>query len=224
MFKESKDTQRVFLIYGPPGSGKTSIAREICRIIDWKYISVGEITRREISKGTSLGNRIKDCLERVVEYPPELIAEVMNPYITEAICQGKCLVIDGYPKYAREVPLFCKLIRESGLAVAGVVVLDVSFKEALKRSRGRRVCINCGFHTKEAIRYCTICGEEMRGRDDDEFEVFSRRFRDHLESVQETLDTLRKESPFLRICQINADLDFSRVLEEVYNFFTDTPG
>jgi len=64
----------------------------------------------------------------------------------------------------------------------------------------------------------------MRGRDDDEFEVFSRRFRDHLESVQETLDTLRKENPFLRICQINADLDFSRVLEEVYNFFTDTPG
>jgi len=224
MFEKSKSRQKIFLIYGPPGAGKTSIALEICKREGWNYISVGEITRREISKGTDLGNRLRDCLEKVVEYPPELIAEVMDPYITKAVQEGRFLIIDGYPKYKKEIPLFCNLIREIGLVIAGVAVLTVDFEEALKRSRGRRVCESCGFYTKEAISRCIICGEKIGERDDDEFEIFSRRFRDHLESIQETIEALRKEKPSLRICEIDANPDFPTVLEEVYNFFKNMPG
>jgi adenylate kinase family enzyme len=68
----------IILLYGPPASGKTTLAKGISNNFDISYLSVGQITRREIANKTDVGHRLKKYLDDVVEYPVEFIGDIVE--------------------------------------------------------------------------------------------------------------------------------------------------
>jgi adenylate kinase family enzyme len=53
-----KDSPRCIFISGSPGSGKRTQCRKIVEKYGFKIISVGELLREEIKKGTEEGKKI----------------------------------------------------------------------------------------------------------------------------------------------------------------------
>ncbi|MBI5133819.1 MAG: nucleoside monophosphate kinase [Candidatus Taylorbacteria bacterium] len=201
------------IMYGPPTSGKTKTALELSARTGYSYLSVGNITRSEISKGTADGILLKACLDAVVEYPPELIARVVESRLRSLRdTAAKGVILDGFPKYKGEVGLFLTLCDSLSIRIDKVIVLDLGLKEALRRASLRRICGECltQFMASEAVGgRCPACGGEMKVRDDDQPKNLERRYRDHSLSLRETLDALGDAS------RTRADIDAGQKPEDV---------
>ncbi len=208
------DANKYFIIYGPPGSGKTTVAQEVCKRIGVSYLSVGEITRREIATLSDLGLELKSCLDRVVEYTPELITRVMKPYILSARLSG--FMLDGYPKYPNEVSPFISVLEEGNMQISGVLILSLSLREAMERVSNRKVCLGCGKQFSSTIRVCSSCKGILVRREDDQPAIFSRRFRDHASTISQTTSFIRKYVSPEHVFAIDASLTTDKVLDQVY--------
>ena len=51
------------LLFGPPGAGKGTQAKLICKKFSLDHISTGDILRNEISKGSNLGVTAKQIID-----------------------------------------------------------------------------------------------------------------------------------------------------------------
>jgi adenylate kinase len=185
--------ERVNLLYGPPASGKSSVAKEICATRNIEYLSVGDITRREIASGSPRGQELEDCLNRVIEYPVELITSVVEERIIQTLNNGLDFILDGYPKYPWEAEAFLGLLERSNLRIRLIIVIDIPLEEAIKRVAERRICQNCLSQTDIKTNpgdNCIKCGGALIIREDDRPEILRRRYGDYESTIDSTLKIL----------------------------------
>ncbi|OGM92415.1 hypothetical protein A2755_01495 [Candidatus Wolfebacteria bacterium RIFCSPHIGHO2_01_FULL_48_22] len=142
---------KAFLLYGPPASGKTTIADFLSNRLNAKYISVGFVTRKEIARQTILGRELKKCLDAVIEYPAKLISTVMEKEIETAKSKFHALIIDGFPKYEWEIPEFLKILNKQTIGINGVFIIDLPFETVKKRVKSRRICKSCLNQQEEGV-------------------------------------------------------------------------
>ena len=48
---------------GPPGSQRHDVAKSLAEYFQWKYISIGDLLRKEEAKKSEDGKRIQDCMQ-----------------------------------------------------------------------------------------------------------------------------------------------------------------
>jgi adenylate kinase len=190
-----------YLLYGPPASGKTYLALKLQREHGFHYLSVGEITRREIASDSTEGRQLKYYLDNVLEYPPELISGVLRMEIARVPRSCKHVFLDGFPKYDREVKSFLKMLADLAIRLVAIVLLECPLAEVLRRVSQRRMCRGCGRQcTANRNARCPHCNGDLVRRDDDEPIVLQRRYRDYTTSIAETLEFLKAcEAPIVRI-------------------------
>ncbi|MFA4990923.1 MAG: nucleoside monophosphate kinase [Candidatus Paceibacterota bacterium] len=221
-----REKERIFLLYGPPGSGKTTVGEEVEQRSGGtlKYLSVGKITRGEITRQSEMGMKLKEYLEKVEEYPPTLIGELVRKHILEAAEAGGAMIVDGFPKYPAEAPYFLKIIEEGDFSLKTIIILDISREESLERTAKRRICQNCqgqfSLRNEEEAK-CPFCGNSLCRRDDDEKEILMRRYNDYYKSIGDTLNVLG--SSVKRTVHINGESSFGKVLEEVWKVINISP-
>ena len=203
-----RDNPPLYLVYGPPGSGKTSVMANL----PISYLSVGEITRKEISRKTVDGLALKGYLDRVVEYPPELIGRVVFPHLTAATLVGLPIVLDGFPKYEQEALPFKEMVKSCGLNLTGVINLGLSVEEALARVAGRIICSGCGRQVdiSGGISNNCTCGGLLEIREDDQPHILRRRYSDYEKTVEKTIGALGK----CLVIDINAERPLAEVRRE----------
>jgi len=181
------------LIYGPPASGKTTLASAWAQRAGAEYLSVGEMTRGEISRGTATGKELRSYLNRLLGYPVELIAGIVGDRLASVVRTGKPFILDGFPKYNREVPPFIEMLTKNKLRITSTVIIDLPLEVALERIANRRLCLSCDRQvsvvTPEQIS-CSFCGESLIERQDDSLMEIGRRYRDHIGALSKTLSLL----------------------------------
>jgi adenylate kinase len=181
------------------------------------YISVGSVVRREIDLGTPLGDELKGYLERVEEYPADVIGRVMGPRILRF--SDKKSVLDGFPKYGREADWFERFSLENGLKLGSVAVLSVTLEEAKRRVVGRKYCDRC--HEMVTIEgglvACVKCGGSLKVRDDDSPEILERRFYDFDVYMSQTLPVLHRIAK--SVVEINGMQSKEKVVSDLVDVF-----
>ena len=87
----------IIILLGPPGSGKGTQANFIQNKLSIPHLSTGDILRKEISRGSNLGNKAKSFIDRGHLVPDNELLNIMSKRLNEKDVK-KGFLLDGYPR------------------------------------------------------------------------------------------------------------------------------
>ena len=168
------------VLLGPPGAGKGTQAAKIVDKYGIPHISTGDIFRENIKKGTELGKKAQEYMNRGELVPDDLVIEIATTRLLEDDCRNGFL-LDGFPRTVHQAEKLDEFLAAHGGQLDKVIDIAVGKDELMTRLTGRRVCKNCGasYHivnippAKEGI--CDRCGGPLIQRADDNAETVANR-------------------------------------------------
>jgi adenylate kinase len=170
------------LFFGPNGSGKGTQGAILQKQFNVQHVESGAIFRDNISKGTDLGSRAKNYIDRGELVPDDITI----PMILERLRQPDCAkgwLLDGFPRNLNQARQLDGALTKAGLKLDYVIEIVLDRQIAKNRIMGRRLCVNDNNHPNnvfiEAIKpaqkhksmVCRVCGGELKTRSDDQDEV-----------------------------------------------------
>ena len=167
------------VVFGRPGSGKSSLTERLAADFDFALVRSGELLRDASRRGDAVGIQVEGLLRKGELAPDDLVLEVLNVRL-EGTSQSR-LLFDGFPRTPGQVPLLARCERRFGFEIDSYLLIDVGRDEAVARMTGRRVCPKCGatYHLKSmppvTLGVCDIDGSLLEQRRDDSGEVIDRR-------------------------------------------------
>ena len=168
------------ILLGPPGAGKGTQAAKIVEKYGIPHISTGDIFRENIKKGTELGKKAQEYMNRGELVPDDLVIEIATTRLLEDDCKNGFL-LDGFPRTVYQAEKLDEFLQSHDSKIDNVIDIAVGKDELIERLTGRRVCKSCGasFHVvnippkQEGI--CDYCGGELIQRADDNLETVTNR-------------------------------------------------
>lgn len=175
---------RYFILLGPPGSGKGTLATQLAPALRVTAMSTGDVFRREKAANTNFGKQVTAHLADGTLVPDSLtLAIVRRELIRPRYWFGA--MEDGFPRTETQATSFDLLLAQWGASVESVVLLDVDDDALVDRLSNRRTCTNKACGRTYNLKYgrsvkagiCDACGAPTAQRDDDVPEVISARLR-----------------------------------------------
>ncbi|EDP74974.1 adenylate kinase [Hydrogenivirga sp. 128-5-R1-1] len=199
----------VFL--GPPGAGKGTQAKRLAQELGLMHISTGDILREAVKKGTPLGKKAKEYMDKGELVPDDLIVAL----IEEVMPPEGGVIFDGFPRTIAQAEALDEMLSKKGMGIDAVVLFDVPDEVVVERLSGRRVCPSCGavyhikFNPPENDEVCDRCGTKLIQRDDDREEVVRNRLEVYRRQTEPLIEYYERKGILIR-------LDASKEIEEVY--------
>lgn len=162
----------IVIFIGPPGAGKGTQAKKIVEKYHIPQISTGDILREEVKKGSSLGKKVQEYIDKGELVPDDIIIAIIKERIQKEDAKGGFL-LDGFPRTIEQAKALEKMLEEMGKKLDGVLFLDVSEEELIKRLLKRA---------------------EIEGRSDDNLETIKERLRVYKEKTVPILDFYREKN------------------------------
>jgi len=201
----------VFL--GPPGAGKGTQAKILVERYGIPQISTGDMLREHRAKGTELGKKAQEYMDKGQLVPDEIILEMVKERLSQPDSE-KGFIFDGFPRTVAQAEALDKLLAEMGKKLDFALALVVPDELLVERLTGRRTCKNCGmiYHIKykppKVEGKCDVCGGELYQRPDDNEETVRNRLKVYHESTAPLIEYYRKKG-LLR------EIDGSKSIEEI---------
>jgi len=165
------------LFFGPNGSGKGTQGAILKDKYNTPHIESGAIFRENISKGSELGMKAKDYIDRGDLVPDEITIPMILDRLQRDDCKNGWL-LDGFPRNKNQAIKLDESLKEAGLALDIIIEILLDREIAKNRIMGRRLCVNDNNHPNnifiDAIKpdgdKCRVCGGDLNTRDDDQDE------------------------------------------------------
>ena len=165
------------LFFGPNGSGKGTQGAILKDKYNTPHIESGAIFRDNISKGTELGTKAKEYIDKGDLVPDEITIPMILDRLKQADCKDGWL-LDGFPRNKNQAIKLDESLKEAGMDLDIVVEILLDREIAKNRIMGRRLCVNDNNHPNniyiDAIKpdgdKCRVCGGDLKTRDDDQDE------------------------------------------------------
>ncbi len=171
------DSNMNILFFGPNGSGKGTQGAILRDKYNTPHIESGAIFRDNISKGTELGKKAKEYIDRGDLVPDEITIPMILDRLKQDDCKNGWL-LDGFPRNKNQAIKLDESLKAAGMGLDIVVEIILDREIAKNRIMGRRLCVNDNNHPNniyiDAIKpdgdKCRICGGDLKTRDDDQDE------------------------------------------------------
>ena len=165
------------VLFGPPGSGKGTIARKLWEKFGIKQVSTGDLLRREILEGTPLGKKVEPILASGKLVDNKIVARVLEKGIRGA---KNGFVLDGFPRNGEQAGILEDILAKTGQRIDLVLEFVVPDGKIIERLSSRRQCAKCGrvyglYSPPRAPGICDECGGTLFQRDDDKQAVIKKR-------------------------------------------------
>lgn len=185
------------ILLGPPGAGKGTQAVKIVEKYGIPHISTGDIFRENIKKGTEIGKKAQEYMNKGELVPDDLVIAIATARLLEDDCKNGFL-LDGFPRTVYQAEKLDEFLEAHNSKIDKVVDISVGKEELMIRLTGRRVCKKCGasYHIvnippkKEGV--CDICGGPLIQRDDDNAETAANRIEVYEEQTRPLVDYYKK--------------------------------
>jgi adenylate kinase len=192
------------VLLGPPGSGKGTQGERLQEDLRLPYYATGDILRAAVREATELGRTAKQYMDRGDLVPDQVIVDVIAARIDSAEAADG-FILDGFPRTIGQAEALDAKLEQLGREVSGVLLIDVSDEEVMRRLGGRRTCVENGhvfnveFNPPEQEAVCDLDGSALIVRDDDRPEVIGKRLRTYHEKTEPLVGRYDRQSLLRRI-------------------------
>ena len=183
------------LFFGPNGSGKGTQGAILKDKYNTPHIESGAIFRDNIGKGTELGSKAKEYIDRGDLVPDEITIPMILDRLKQDDCKDGWL-LDGFPRNKNQAIKLDEALKAADMSLDIVVEILLDREIAKNRIMGRRLCVNDNNHPNniyiDAIKpdgdKCRVCGGDLKTRDDDQDEAaIGKRHDIYYDTVDGTL-------------------------------------
>ncbi len=106
-----------------------------------EHVSTGDLLRRAVREGTDLGKKAKGFMDRGELVPDSLLLDLVRECLeTEPRPAG--WILDGYPRNLAQAESLARVMDEIGIALGGVLCLEVSEEAIVDRLSKRALLEN----------------------------------------------------------------------------------
>lgn len=186
----------IAMLFGPPGSGKGTQARDLAGALGVPHVATGDIFRKHLKEGTDLGKLARSYMDRGELVPDQVTCDLVAARLSEADAADGVL-LDGFPRSVFQARWLVGWLGERGKDIGAVVNLVVPDAAVVERISGRRSCLSCGatFHVVYAPApggKCERCGADVVQRADDKEDVVLSRLATYQRETAPVLGVLRE--------------------------------
>lgn len=178
--------QKIFLLFGPPGSGKGTIGAILGQLGRCHHLSSGDVFRA-LDRTSPIGQKAGALIDKGELVPDDIVMEVIRTHIETQLPDNQGVLMDGVPRTVAQVDLLAEWAE-----VERVIQFKIREPEVLiERIAGR-------------------AREEGRA-DDANPEILRRRLQIYEEETAQVI----KRYPEAKILPINAQQSKLEVLRDV---------
>lgn len=215
---------KIFLFFGPPGSGKGSLSSLCVQHFGWKHVSTGDLCRAHIKLGTEIGKHIKAVSEQGRYVSDEIIADMVANWIIDQKEVSQDFILDGYPRTRKQAEMLDKLMQER-LQNFQLVLVKLNINSDLLADRivnrvscsgadcGQIYSMSASSKARPKIEMvCDKCDGALIKRSDDSLEALKLRLQAYYLHEQEVIDFYIDKG--LDIEMLNGDQSIQDVFED----------
>jgi len=205
------------VIFGPPGSGKGTQAKKIAEAYKIRQITTGNIFREHIKKGTKLGKKANEYVNKGLLVPDEIINGIVEEELKKDVYK-KGFILGGYPRTMNQVNFLRKLLKKRKIRLDTVINLVVGEEEIIRRLSSRRMCSSCQsifnlvFNPPKKNGVCDNCGGKLMQRDDDKENVVKERLKVYEKQTHDVLKHYKKEG---MLNDVDGEQDAEKVFVDI---------
>lgn len=181
------------IVSGPPGAGKSTHGIRLAQERGVPHVSMGNLLREEVKKGTDIGKQIAPSLSTGDLIDANLVAQVLEARLVQPdLARG--FVIDGYPRRMVDVHNLDAFTARHGVGPIPMIEIEVEESEVVKRVENRRICDSGGHPVDvkatppKVAETCDEHGTALKRRPDDTPETIHHRFEVYRAETRPVLD------------------------------------
>ncbi|MCD6385335.1 nucleoside monophosphate kinase [Candidatus Sumerlaeota bacterium] len=200
------------VMMGIQGSGKGTQSKLLSRHLDIPHISVGELFRDHINRGTELGKKAEQYVNKGELVPDHIVIDMVLSALGSPDARAG-FVLDGFPRNKVQLTAM-----EESRPAEYAILLELDEQTALRRLAHRLECPKCHIiygknipPRREGI--CDVCGSPLVQRDDDqEVDAIKRRMNLFHQESKEIIQYYERKGVLKRI---DASLSESEVFQQI---------
>ncbi len=174
------------IIFGPPGAGKGTQAKNLEKKLNNFQVSTGDMLRDEIKKDSNIGRNIINNMNEGKFVDDEIVNKLIKKIVFDPQKKDK-LIFDGYPRSIEQAKNLDVLLTSSNQKIDFIFFLNVKKDTIIKRIEKRKI---------------------LEKRSDDDLDTILRRYDAYMKSTNPVLDYYRSYSNF-------HEVDGSKKIEEI---------
>lgn len=120
------------VLFGPPGAGKGTQSENLISKYGLVHLSTGDILRSEIDRGTALGKKAKEIMDRGELVSDEIVIGMIESKLDDN-SNAKGFIFDGFPRTTAQAIALDDLLQKKGTGISGMLALEVDDEELTKR-------------------------------------------------------------------------------------------
>ncbi|MDD4816023.1 MAG: adenylate kinase [Clostridia bacterium] len=178
------------ILLGAPGSGKGTVADQICAEFNIPHISTGVIFRDNIEKGTEIGKLAKQLIDNGSLMPDNITIALVKDRLLQTDCKNG-YVLDGFPRTLEQAKALSKLTQ-----IDAVIYINVPKQDILNRIENRMICTKCKKNFDKIIykkSVCDQCGGKLEKRADDNLVAIEQRYDIYTKESQPLIKYYQKQ-------------------------------
>ena len=208
------------VLMGPQASGKSTQSKVITDFLHIPMISASQVLRDMIAKGTDLGKKIKETMDKGLLVADDQMISLLLGELGSDYCLNGYL-LDGFPRNINQAQAL-----DTSCGVDKVFNIEISDEEAMKRISGRRICnrghvFHLEFNPSTKGDICDICGDPLYQREDDKEDVVKKRLAIYRANTSELLEYYKKKD---KLVIFNGEKDIAKVSEDILNYLKEHVG
>ena len=120
------------VLFGPPGAGKGTQSQKLIDHYHLTHISTGDLFRKHLGEGTSLGVRARTFMDIGKLVPDELVIDMVDDKLKEEN-NSQGIIFDGFPRTIPQAEALDQLLTTYQSEIAGMIALSVPTEELISR-------------------------------------------------------------------------------------------
>ncbi len=120
------------VLFGPPGAGKGTQSENLINKYNLVHLSTGDILRSEIARGTDLGRKAKDIMDKGELVSDDIVIGMIDSKL-DANPNAKGFIFDGFPRTAAQAVALDDLLQKKGTGISAMIALEVDDEELTTR-------------------------------------------------------------------------------------------